>query len=47
MLRLLDCCGLPHVCRPDTKNGYYQDSIKKGDLLLNRIQKLSKVVDVE
>jgi 26S proteasome regulatory subunit N7 len=29
------------------KNGLYQDSIKKGDLLLNRVQKLSRIIDVE
>jgi hypothetical protein len=34
-------------CRPDIKNGLYQDSIKKGDLLLNRVQKLSRIIDVE
>jgi len=33
--------------RPDNKNALYQDTIKKGDVLLNRIQKLSKVIDVE
>lgn len=33
--------------RPDEKNAQYQDTIKKGDLLLNRIQKLSKIIDVE
>jgi hypothetical protein len=25
----------------------YQDTIKKGDALLNRIQKLSKIIDIE
>jgi hypothetical protein len=29
------------------KNGLYQESIKKGDLLLNRVQKLSRIIDVE
>lgn len=38
---------LPIHTRPDTKNYLYQQSIKQGDLLLNRIQKLSKVIDVE
>jgi hypothetical protein len=29
------------------KNQLYQDAIKKGDSLLNQIQKLSRVIDVE
>eukprot|EP01038_Epipyxis_sp_PR26KG_P004622 gene4622-6501_t len=32
--------------RPDKKNGQYQDVIKKGDLLLNSIQKLVRAIDV-
>jgi len=32
--------------RPDLKNAQYRDMIQKGDLLLNRIQKLARVVDV-
>jgi 26S proteasome regulatory subunit N7 len=36
-----------YVCRADAKSALYQDTIKKGDLLLNRIQKLSKVIDIE
>ncbi|KAL6763621.1 26S proteasome regulatory complex [Haematococcus lacustris] len=39
--------GVIETNRPDAKNALYHDSIKKGDLLLNRIQKLSKVIDVE
>jgi 26S proteasome regulatory subunit N7 len=31
----------------DPKNTNYQALMKQGDLLLNRIQKLSKIVDVE
>lgn len=31
----------------DPKNTNYQTLMKQGDLLLNRIQKLSKIVDVE
>lgn len=31
--------------RPDKKNAQYQEVIKKGDLLLNQIQKLARVVD--
>lgn len=33
--------------RPDAKNALYQDAIRKGDLLLNRVQRLSKVIDIE
>jgi 26S proteasome regulatory subunit N7 len=32
--------------RPDLKNVQYQDVIKKGDVLLNQIQKLVRVVDI-
>jgi len=32
--------------RPDQKNAQYRDMIQKGDLLLNRIQKLARVVDL-
>lgn len=32
--------------RPDVKNAQYQASIKQGDLLLNRIQKLARVINV-
>ena len=32
--------------RLDKKNSQYQDVVKKGDSLLNRIQKLVRVVDV-
>lgn len=32
--------------RPDLKNLQYQGIIKKGDLLLNRIQKLARVINV-
>uniref|UniRef100_A0A7R9UZ32 26S proteasome regulatory subunit RPN7 n=1 Tax=Chlamydomonas euryale TaxID=1486919 RepID=A0A7R9UZ32_9CHLO len=39
--------GIVETNRPDQKNSLYQDTIRKGDVLLNRIQKLSKVVDVE
>lgn len=33
-------------CRPDFKNAQYQDIIKKGDILLNSVQKLARVFDV-
>lgn len=32
--------------RPDNKNWQYQTTIKQGDLLLNRIQKLSRVINI-
>jgi len=32
--------------RPDKKNAQYQDVIKKGDSLLNHIQKLARLIDV-
>jgi 26S proteasome regulatory subunit N7 len=35
------------VRRADTKSSLYVETIKKGDLLLNRVQKLSKVIDIE
>ncbi|KAJ0397957.1 hypothetical protein ATCC90586_002020 [Pythium insidiosum] len=38
--------GVIETNRPDAKNAQYQEAIKKGDLLLNRIQKLSRVINV-
>jgi len=38
--------GIIETNRPDAKNALYQKTIKQGDLLLNRIQKLSKVIDL-
>ncbi|XP_062486220.1 26S proteasome non-ATPase regulatory subunit 6 isoform X1 [Pezoporus occidentalis] len=32
--------------RPDSKNWQYQETIKKGDLLLNRVQKLFRVINI-
>lgn len=32
--------------RPDKKNTQYQEVIKKGDLLLNQVQRLVRVIDV-
>lgn len=32
--------------RPDSKNAQYREMIQKGDMLLNRIQKLARVVDL-
>ncbi|CAG7732787.1 unnamed protein product [Allacma fusca] len=34
------------TCRPDNKNWQYQSTIKQGDHLLNRIQKLSRVINI-
>jgi 26S proteasome regulatory subunit N7 len=36
--------GVIESNRPDAKNAQYQDVIRKGDLLLNRIQKLARVI---
>ena len=33
--------------RPDKKSAQYHQTIKQGDLVLNRLQKLAKVADVE
>lgn len=38
--------GVIETNRPDAKNAQYQDAIKKGDLLLNSIQKLARVINV-
>eukprot|EP00842_Homolaphlyctis_polyrhiza_P003894 jgi/Hompol1/4505/HPOL_003659-RA len=38
--------GIIETNRPDAKNAQYQSSIKQGDLLLTRIQKLSRVISV-
>ena len=38
--------GIVSSTRPDTKNAQYLAAIKEGDLLLNRVQKLSRVIDV-
>ena len=38
--------GIVETNRPDKKNTQYQATIKQGDALLNRIQKLSHVIDV-
>lgn len=39
--------GIVSTTRPDPKNAAYQNAIRHGDHLLNKIQKLSKLVDVE
>ncbi|KAJ3014747.1 26S proteasome non-ATPase regulatory subunit 6 [Thoreauomyces humboldtii] len=38
--------GIVETNRPDAKNAQYQATIKQGDLLLTRIQKLSRVINV-
>ncbi|KAI7865897.1 26S proteasome subunit RPN7-domain-containing protein [Spinellus fusiger] len=38
--------GIIETNRPDAKNAQYQTVVKQGDLLLNRVQKLSRVIDV-
>lgn len=39
--------GIVETTRPDAKNALYQSAIRQGDFLLNKIQKLGKVVDIE
>lgn len=39
--------GVVVTNRPDAKNAQYQAAIKQGDLILNRLQKLSRVVDMD
>lgn len=38
--------GVVESCRPDSRNGLYQSIIREGDVLLNRLQKLARVMDV-
>jgi len=38
--------GVVSSTRPDTKNAQYQATVKQGDLLLNRLQKLSRVINI-
>jgi len=38
--------GIVETNRPDSKNYQYQATIKQGDILLNRIQKLSRVINI-
>eukprot|EP01114_Cavostelium_apophysatum_P006102 TRINITY_DN1732_c0_g1_i1.p1 TRINITY_DN1732_c0_g1~~TRINITY_DN1732_c0_g1_i1.p1 ORF type:complete len:388 (-),score=114.85 TRINITY_DN1732_c0_g1_i1:43-1206(-) len=38
--------GIVETNRPDSKNAQYQNTIKQGDLLLNRVQKLSRVINI-
>lgn len=38
--------GVVETNRPDSKNYQYQACIKQGDILLNRVQKLSRVINI-
>jgi 26S proteasome regulatory subunit N7 len=38
--------GVLETTRPDSKNHLYQATLREGDLLLNRIQKLSRVINL-
>merc|ERR1719415_472130 len=38
--------GIVVTNRPDSKNAQYQQCIKQGDILLNRVQKLSRVINI-
>ncbi|KAI1285467.1 26S proteasome non-ATPase regulatory subunit 6 [Halotydeus destructor] len=38
--------GIVETNRPDSKNYQYQACIRQGDILLNRIQKLSRVINI-
>jgi len=38
--------GVIETNRPDTRNALYQQTIKQGDVVLNKIQKLSRFIDI-
>lgn len=38
--------GIVVTNRPDNKNWQYQATIKQGDILLNRVQKLSRIINI-
>ena len=38
--------GIVETNRPDAKNAQYQQVIKLGDVLISKIQKLSKVITI-
>lgn len=39
--------GVVETTRPDAKNALYQQCVRQGDHLLNRIQKLGKVAEID
>ncbi|KAG1671606.1 26S proteasome non-ATPase regulatory subunit 6 [Nymphon striatum] len=44
--RIEKVSGIVETNRPDSKNWQYQATIKQGDHLLNRLQKLSRVINI-
>ena len=38
--------GIIETTRPDHRNAQYQEIVKKGDMLLNRLQKLGQVISI-
>lgn len=38
--------GIVETNRPDQKNAQFNAVVKQGDLLLNRVQKLSRVINI-
>lgn len=38
--------GIVETNRPDLKNAQFNAVVKHGDLLLNRVQKLSRVINI-
>jgi 26S proteasome regulatory subunit N7 len=44
--RIDKVAGVVETNRPDSKNFLYQSTIKQGDILLNRVQKLSRVINI-
>jgi len=38
--------GIVETTHPDSKNAQYQETIKQGDLLLNRVGKLSRIINL-
>jgi len=39
--------GVVNSTRPDAKSAQYLATIKQGDFLLNRVQKLSRVINLD
>jgi 26S proteasome regulatory subunit N7 len=38
--------GIVETTRPDSKNAQYQEMLKCGDALLNRVSKLSRIINL-